>query len=224
MRWIRVLAYVLVGAAVVAGSWSILIIAVVHQGRKAEQRSQEERLASEVARCMQDLTSGASNEIYLYGMRRTDELLEHFRERTDVRSILLEVTDISDAGMAHIATMPNLEQLALTVADRVGDSGLAAIAGHKRIEKLWLYNTHVSDGGLASLKSLPSLNTLGLNWSQRGERPTDACVVYLKQLTNLKTLIIGGDWISASGIAQIRSALPQCDVKLQGWEPASEDP
>jgi len=173
---------------------------------------------------MQDLTSGASNEIYLYGMRRTDELLERFRERTDVRSILLEDTDISDAGMAHIATMPNLKQLALTMADRVGDSGLAAIAGHKPLEKLWLYNTHISNDGLASLETFPGLSTLGLHWSWRGERPTDACVVYLKQLTNLKTLIIGGDWISASGIAQIRSALPQCDVKLQGWEPASEDP
>ncbi len=219
-KWLRVLTgIVAVIVLLIAG-----IAIIVSQDRKAKQRSEEERLAFEIEHCMKDLSSGASDEIYLYGMHRTDDFLEHFRDMPEIHTVTLEDTDISEAGMVHIATMPNLESLAIEIADRIGNASLEAIAEHPHIEKLHLYNTHISDNGLAFLKSLPSLDTLWLHWSWRGDRPTDAGLVHLKELSNLKTLIIGGDWISASGVEQLRNALPQCDVRLQGWTPPRQQP
>lgn len=70
-------------------------------------------------------------------------------------------THITDAGLATVASMANLQRLRL---DRtaITDAGLAQLGKLRKLSYLNLYGTHVSDEGLKSLAALPSLRHLYL--------------------------------------------------------------
>jgi mono/diheme cytochrome c family protein/uncharacterized membrane protein len=71
----------------------------------------------------------------------------------------LSRTGITDAGLAVLARMPNLERLDLR-GTAVGDDGVRAVAGLKNLKTLNLYGTRVTDEGLKALEGLPSLRRL----------------------------------------------------------------
>ncbi len=68
---------------------------------------------------------------------------------------------VTDAGLATIAMMPNLERLHLENT-AVTDAGLVHLAGLARLEYLNLYGTKVTDAGIARLAGMKSLKKLFL--------------------------------------------------------------
>ena len=68
-------------------------------------------------------------------------------------------TAVSDAGLAKLASLPNLTQLHLEKTD-TGDAALDHIAKLKHLEYLNLYGTKITDAGLAKLGSLSALKKL----------------------------------------------------------------
>lgn len=68
---------------------------------------------------------------------------------------------VTDAGLATIAKMTNLERLHLENT-AVTDAGIAQLAGLPRLEYLNLYGTKVTDAGLAKLSGLKSLRKIFL--------------------------------------------------------------
>jgi hypothetical protein len=71
----------------------------------------------------------------------------------------LSRTGITDAGLAVLAKMPNLEHVDLR-GTAVGDQGVRALAGLDKLETLGLYGTGVTDAGLEPLRGLPALRRL----------------------------------------------------------------
>jgi hypothetical protein len=64
---------------------------------------------------------------------------------------------VSDAGLTHIAALPNLKELDLR-GTNVTDEGLARLARLKNLNRVWLSGTRVTDAGVADLKwALPSV-------------------------------------------------------------------
>jgi YHS domain-containing protein/uncharacterized membrane protein len=70
-------------------------------------------------------------------------------------------TKVTDAGLAELARMPNLQRLRLE-RTAVTDAGLAHLANHQKLEYLNLWGTGISDAGLEPLTRLPSLRQLYL--------------------------------------------------------------
>lgn len=70
-------------------------------------------------------------------------------------------TQVTDAGLAPLADMPNLERLRL---ERTGvtDAGLKPLARLRKLSYLNLYATPVTDDGLKTLAGLPALRHLYL--------------------------------------------------------------
>ncbi len=68
-------------------------------------------------------------------------------------------TKITDAGLATIAKMTNLERLHLENT-AVTDAGIAQLAGLTKLEYLNFYGTKVTDAGIAKLAALKSLKKL----------------------------------------------------------------
>jgi hypothetical protein len=68
-------------------------------------------------------------------------------------------TKITDAGLASIAKMKNLEKLHLEKT-AITDAGLATLAGLPHLEYLNLYGTKVTDAGIAKLASDKGLKKL----------------------------------------------------------------
>jgi uncharacterized membrane protein len=79
-------------------------------------------------------------------------------------------TQITDASMATIALMPNLEELNLN-ACKITDAGLAQIAGLDQLKDLNLTETPVSDASLPTLiqlESLEAVHLFGTRWTSEG--------------------------------------------------------
>jgi hypothetical protein len=54
---------------------------------------------------------GDQHDIYLYDTNGTYELLANIAHNGDVRGLYLELTDVSDRGIEHVAQMPELQTL-----------------------------------------------------------------------------------------------------------------
>jgi Leucine-rich repeat (LRR) protein len=113
-------------------------------------------------------------------------------------TVSLAATGISDAQLAHLSSLTELETLDLE-ATEIGDLGLAAIKGLTGLKSLNLSHTTVSDNGLAHLAGLPKLQELRLASAlTRGPG-----LVNLKALPALVKLDLSGAPIGAEGLRQI---------------------
>ncbi|CAN5207910.1 ribonuclease inhibitor [soil metagenome] len=68
-------------------------------------------------------------------------------------------TKVSDAGLAEIAKMRNLERLRLEKTS-VSDDGIGSLAGLEKLEYLNLYGTKVTNAGIQKLAELKNLKKL----------------------------------------------------------------
>lgn len=73
-----------------------------------------------------------------------------------VHELVLARTQITDAGMATIASMPRLSHLDLR-ATKIGNAGCEELAALSHLTSLNLYGTKVGDAGIAALSQCTSL-------------------------------------------------------------------
>ncbi len=64
---------------------------------------------------------------------------------------------VTDAGLAHLPALENLERLKLRNPS-VTDAGMKSIKKMKKLKGLWLEDTQLSDQGLADLEGLTALD------------------------------------------------------------------
>ena len=121
--------------------------------------------------------------ISLTNSRITDAELGQLEELTGLQTLDLGGTKISNAGLAHLTDLSNLVTLSLH-STRITDAGLLHLKGLIGLKTLWLGGTTVSDNGLKHLAGLANLQSIGLE--------------------DTKT--------TGEGIAELRRALPQCQV------------
>ncbi|KAM9712730.1 uncharacterized protein ACNS7B_023178 [Menidia menidia] len=139
---------------------------------------------------------------------------------------LTDYTQVTDQGVAQLATMSRLKKLSLSNT-QVTDSGLAALRGLQQLQELCLDRTAVSSGGAAALITrLPHLQVLGLASTQVGDsvvrkglircpqlikvnlsrtRITDHGLKYLKHM-HLAQVNLDGTGVTLMGIASLLSA------------------
>ncbi len=75
---------------------------------------------------------------------------------------------LTDAGLAHLATLPNLRHLGLGGTAITG-AGLGVLAGLTQLETLNLGGTRVTDAGLGVLARLTRLRAVDLMWTRTGD-------------------------------------------------------
>jgi hypothetical protein len=168
--------------------------------------------------------AGRTKSIYLYCSVGTDGLLERLKGVPELEELNLHLTDVSDAGLEPLATMPKLKCLVVYGGNpSVSDSGFAHITSIPSLECLKLVNTHVTDESLSSLKNLPKLRKLVLyHEAFRGVTFTDAGLMHLMVLRKLKRLELTGGWASVSAVNVLRKALPDCTIDTKSEPDADE--
>jgi formylglycine-generating enzyme required for sulfatase activity/serine/threonine protein kinase len=101
----------------------------------------------------------------------------------------------------------------------VTDDDLIRFDGLAKLRRLVLGATPITDAGLAHLKTLPSLQTLYCDQLKL----TDDGARQLARFTTLQTLSLGKTrFITAAAIADLRKALPNCEVLWDGSSTADE--
>jgi len=123
-------------------------------------------------------------------------------------------SQVTDAGLMHLKGLENLHSLNLETS-RVTDAGLVHLHGLPRLETLDLSTLTVTDAGLGELlKTLPRLQALDLTFTG----VTDAGLAHLKELSQLRSLSLGGvlaDWSGpGKGLALLKPS-PISDAGLE---------
>jgi hypothetical protein len=146
----------------------------------------------------------------------------------DVHSIQLEKKTATDEDFARLGHLTGLRRLNASKSYAVGDAGLAAIAGLRRLYELDLYATRVTDAGLTHLAGMPELEFLHLgetgvggpglthlvglqrlNYLKLDETGVgDECVPRLLRLAALERLTLTGTRMTTGGLARLRVGLP----------------
>jgi hypothetical protein len=92
---------------------------------------------------------------------------------------------------------------------QVTDADLTRLEGLTGLERLWLQDTQVSDAGLEHLKGLSAIQELDLS----NTRVSDAGLEHFKGTSSLKRLWLINTHVSDEGIAELRAALPNCNIE-----------
>lgn len=103
--------------------------------------------------------------------------------------------------------LPNLSELILPKC-KLTDKSLQTIS-RKHLSKLILTNQPLSDTGISNLRGMSTLRQLDLS----GSRITDAGIIWLSELKNLKILYLKNcQLLSEAGSNRLKKELPFCQV------------
>ena len=116
-----------------------------------------------------------------------------------LRELYLSRTQITDAGLKHLAASVTLQKLDL-FDTQVGDEGLRSIAKLTTLVRLGLGNTKVTDRGVELLKALPQLQELYLS----GTAVTDNGMLAIGQIGQLRSLDLFDTSVTSAGVQHLR--------------------
>ena len=166
--------------------------------------------------------------------------LSHLKNLSQLKTLVLNKTHITDSGLVSLQSMSRLESLQLQQTGVAG-YGLTHLSGLRHFAHLSLGRTSFRNGTtsgptvtLAALHNLPTLVTLGLSGTTIGDdelvhvskctelqhldlmacqRITDASAATLSRLSNLRSLNLYSTQVSSARLAQLQRQLPLCQIR-----------
>jgi hypothetical protein len=139
-----------------------------------------------------------------------------------IRWLDLIETDLSDAGAESIASLPDLEGLAIYLGN-LTDAGLAKLRSCPRLERLTLCLAEAKQVTVSAILGLPHLRRLTLTVETDAGPWPHADLMELKKGQSLKELVLVGDSVAASDVEELAAALPQCNVVAKTVDQAAKD-
>ena len=140
----------------------------------------------------------------------TDAQLERLRDAKGVsqlRTLSIAGSQVTDAGLKHLKGLTQLEELSLQ-GTQVTGAGLEHLKGLTQLRLLDLRDTQVTGAGPVNLKGLAQLQILDL----RDTQVTDAGLANLKGLTRLWVLCLQGTQVTYTGCAELKKRLPKLKI------------
>jgi len=160
------------------------------QAKKKAERSPAEKAAIAAIRKMgghvQEIAQNDSRlevAFHLADGKITDKNLVPLKDLKDVVELNLRGTDVTDAGLKHVA-------------------------GLKSLKKLHLEKTKITDKGLAELKGLDNLEWLNVY----GTQVSNDSLTHIKNLKGLKKYYIFETKVTIEGVAQMKKELPKLQI------------
>ncbi|MBK8039787.1 MAG: hypothetical protein IPK22_22035 [Verrucomicrobiaceae bacterium] len=120
--------------------------------------------------------------------------------------------EFADSGLDALAPIADKIASLDLARSKVTDAGLAKLAAMKNLQELHLENTAISDAGLDHLKGLATLEYLNLY----NTKVTDAGIAKLAGLGKLKALYLWQSGVTKAGVAALKAKLPNAHIN-NGW-------
>jgi Leucine-rich repeat (LRR) protein len=105
----------------------------------------------------------------MHPLKVTDAGLKVLEGLSQLRRVQLVHQPFTDAGIAHLAGLKNLEELWLDLNDKLGDGALAVAGGLPKLRVLRFYQAPLTDAGIARLAGLTELEELQLGHAHIGD-------------------------------------------------------
>ncbi len=145
-----------------------------------------------------------------YATHITDKAVQVLTETArGIESLNLGKTHISDESIRLLSAFPRLRRLSL-VETSITQIGAYHLSKLPSLRMLWLTQTALTDDALIYVGELQDLRVLWLGNS--GDLITDQGLKHLQNLRALRELWIGSAAITADGIQQLRTHLPNCRI------------
>lgn len=126
-----------------------------------------------------------------YGRREgaspLEEALCSLPDLPRLKRLLMSGDRLNDAGLQHVGKLPELKEIYLWDATNVTDAGMAHLRGLQQLEYVHCSNSQITDESLRVFAMLPRVNGLSL----QGSAFTDRGLLYLQNMVQLKTLCVG---------------------------------
>lgn len=123
----------------------------------------------------------------------------YLNRKKDVVGVrLINNPNVTDADLKHLRVLDKLELLEIH-GPEFSDAGLANLIGLVNLEHLGLYTKNTA-AGLKHITALPKLTILELS----GKGITDARLVHLAGMTNLEILRLDGAAVTGAGLKHIK--------------------
>lgn len=168
------------------------------------------------------------SELDLSGSAIGDELLPVIGRMPALQSLDLSFTNITEAGLAHLDTLPalreftavgGLQAISMTRVSSValGDTALITLARHEQLTSLRIgmlcFNNcppaRITGKGLAALAELPLVDLSLYNAAL-----TDSDIATLKAMETLQTVRLTGADFSPDGIQQLKVSCPSAQFRF----------
>ena len=153
-----------------------------------------------------------ANEIthlYLNGTQISDEGLAKLASLQHLNDLDLGYTTLTGAGFAKVK-FTSLKKLTLRGCEQLTVDGFQQIVKCQNLEKLDLVESNIDDSFLQEIAKLPKLKTLWVDHT----KVTNAGLPYLNGMTQLKLLEIRGTAITREGMLQLWKHLPDLNKEF----------
>ncbi|WP_187782072.1 leucine-rich repeat domain-containing protein [Gimesia chilikensis] len=147
--------------------------------------------------------------LFLSGTQVTDEGLAKLASLQRLEDLDLGRTKITGTGFAQV-TFTSLKKLSFRECNKLTVDGFKQIVKCQNLEKLNLIKSNIEDPFLQEVAKLPRLKTL---WGDH-TKVTNAGLPYLNSMTQLKSLEIRGTAITREGMLQLWKHLPDLNKGL----------
>jgi len=179
-----------------------------------EERQLVRDIEKRFAVSVKSTTDGSGRPVYV--VRLDDEQIAQLEplapllaRLTHLKRLYLAGDELTDAELAHVAGLTQLEVLHLySWNDRLTDAGLEQIGDLKGLRELELFSRSVTDAGLEHLAGLPELEYLFIS----SDRVTDAGLAHLEGLGRLRTLCLDRTQVTEAGAEKLQRAIPRLRV------------
>ena len=155
----------------------------------------------------------------LWGPTVDDSTLEFILGAKNLKSLYLESTEVTAAGLEKVTVLAGVQTLSLTNAKNIYDAELEPIGKFNELTSLELRNCALNGKGLAHLTGLKKLKLLDLSETF----VKDQRLEYLAGLTNLEDLNLWHTQVTDAGLVHLaglkklkRLNLDQCKITAAG--------
>ena len=157
--------------------------------------------------CSHNYTAGQHlEELDFSGRKLTNEQLKYLGGVICLKKLNLRDTQITDAGLEHLRSLPALQILDLSET-AITDEGLKIVAAYPRLTNLALQRTRVSDAGVLHLQPLRNLACLDLG----NTSITDESLKTVRKFKMLYFLNLAGTQTTDTGLMDL-SPLHRLDL------------
>jgi hypothetical protein len=182
---------------------------------------------------LSEVRAGQRELIELTGKAVHDKAIEPMRNVQGVTRVVIEQSELSAAGLAVLATIPELEQLVIR-GKAVDDEGLSELVSSQNLRVLNLPRTTISRTTLEKLQQLPRLMLLrigsphleddclqvitgmpAIRFLHLIDIPiTDQGLRHLYDFEQLESLYLDGARVSGEGVSKLMEKLPRLHLHL----------
>ena len=148
--------------------------------------------------------------VELSGCQITDIGLQQFTaDHPNLIGLGIDGSEVTDEGVRSLSQLDRLVSLGIAGCNELGPAGFANVAKLKSLESLHLHETAFSDSDVPQFSDHTSLKHLVIKHTS----VSDAAIEHMGQMKSLQVLEVEGTKITPDGIARLRAALPNCDVR-----------